>query len=72
MLVWAHYDDMLPVQSAFTKDVLRYSLPIMSALYVTVALVLALRMKEVSREAVAGYRAEIDGREMEGTVPEHI
>lgn len=72
VLVWARYDDMLPVQSAFTKDVLRYSLPIMSALYVTVALVLALRMKEVSREAVAGYRAEIDGREMEGTVPEHI
>ena len=66
VLVWAGYSDQLTVQSDFTLQMLRVYLPAFSIIFLTAAITLSFRMKEVSRKAVEGYREEIDTREISG------
>lgn len=65
VLVWAQYKDVLPVQSEFTLLMLRISLPLISALCIAGALILVVRLKEVSRTSVSRYRRESDLRAAE-------
>ena len=66
VLVWAGYSDQLTVQSDFTLQMLRVYLPVFSIIFMTAAIILSFRMKEVSRKAVEGYREDIDSREISG------
>jgi GPH family glycoside/pentoside/hexuronide:cation symporter len=62
VLAWAGYSDRLPVQSDFTLQMLRVCLPVLSIIFLAAAMLLSLRMKEVSGRAVAEYRKAIDAR----------
>ena len=63
VLVWAGYQEKLEVQSDFTLQVLRVSLPLISGICLAGALFLAFRLKEMSRSSVQQYRQEIDARQ---------
>ena len=62
ILVWAHYDASLAVQTEATKFVIRLSLPLFSGACIIAAVLLVLSLKRLFREDVEQYRKIIDAR----------
>ena len=62
ILVVAGYDETAAVQSSFTCNILRFSLPVLSAVCLGVVLILTIRTKELSGASLEKYRKELDER----------
>ena len=63
ILVFARYDAALSVQKPFTLLVLRYSLPVFSAICILPAMLITFSLHELSRKKLDEYRQVIDNRQ---------
>lgn len=65
VLVFAGYDATLTLQTVFTRQIIRLSIPVLSGVCIAVTVILTYTLRGLSRDDLERYRMEINARMVE-------